>query len=457
MSHLQTCCNPDLSRRLWLRIGMASSAGAVCGRLLNAAPRDSRFGQARRCIQVFLNGGPSQLDTFDMKPSAPADVRGELAPIASKIPGIMISELFPRLARQVDKIKIVRSVTHEASVHTTGVYTMLTGIHHSTPTVDQLRATGNDHPHLGSIISHYRGTNRELPPFFSLPSLFQAPPVSGIWPGQNAGFLGANFDPFVITGDTKTARFQAPAISIPPDLNRERILDRKRLLQSLDRRCEMSGLVGERKSELWDGVLALLDKSGIDTALDLSSESPASRERYGDHLFGNGILVARRLLEAGETFVTVYWNDPTPAGDGGGEFDSHGRLYWHMRNRLAEPTDRAIAALIADLWDRGLHESTLLVVMSEFGRTPKINRDAGRDHWPQAQSILLGGVGITGGTVHGSTDRWAAYPASDPVSPPDLAQSLLHLMGVPAHLEFHDRQGKPAIASPGRVDHSLIA
>jgi hypothetical protein len=173
-------------------------------------------------------------------------------------------------------------------------------------------------------------------------------------------------------------------------------------------------------------------------------------------LFGQGLLLARRLAEAGVSFVTVYWIDPTPPGPGGGEFDSHGRIYAHMRERLLPPTDRALSALLEDLWDRGLHQDTLVVVMSEFGRAPRLNKDAGRDHWAEAQSILLAGAGISGGTVYGATDKHAAYPISDPVSPPDLGQTILHLLGVPADLELHDPQGRPIRASQGTVIDRLI-
>ena len=173
-----------------------------------------------------------------------------------------------------------------------------------------------------------------------------------------------------------------------------------------------------------------------------------SRE-YAAPVFGQGLLLARRLAEANVPLVTVYWNDPTPAGEGGGEFDSHGRIYWHMRNRLLPPTDQGLSALVTDLDERGLLQDTLLVVMGEFGRTPRINNVAGRDHWQHAQSILLAGAGITGGAIHGATDRIGAYPMDRPVTPPDLAQTILHLHGVPADLEIRDRQGRSLPASQG--------
>lgn len=451
-----------LPRRTFLQIELLGplGMGAVRGTAAAAvAGVGERFGRARRCILVFLNGGPSQLDTWDMKPQAPAEIRGELSPIPTSVPGIQVSELYPRVAQHVDKLKIVRSVTHTASVHTTGVYTMLTGSYHATPKVDQTRITPQDHPHLGSIVSHYHGWRERVPPFVALPMLFRAPPVEGIWPGQNAGFLGRQHDPLVVAGDKATACFRLPEVELPADITAGRLQQRSALVGQLDAARQALDRTGpvQQKNLLWKQAQGMLGASALARAVDLADEPAAVRERYGNHLFGQGLLLARRLAEAGVPLTTVYWIDPVPAGAGGGEYDSHGRIYWHMRQRLAEPTDQGLAALVADLWERGLHEDTLLVVMSEFGRSPRINPDAGRDHWPEAQSILLGGAGISGGAVHGATDKYAGAPSADPVTPPDLGQSILHLLGVPADLELRDPQGRPLRASQGQVDQRLIA
>ena len=445
-----------ISRRTWLQLGAAGALGLALPKTARSSADSAvpNFGRAKRCLQVFLNGGPSQLDSFDMKPDAPAEIRGELQPIATSVPGIQVSELFPRVAQQIDKVKICRTVTHEASVHTTGVCTMLTGVLHPTPTVDQTRATPNDPPHVGSIVAQQLGSRSSLPPFVSLPTLFEAPPVEGIWPGQNAGFLGRRFDPFVISGAKQTAQFSAPSIELPEDVRPNRLVDRREILTQLD--LARRATVGQT-GPLWEQAFSLLGSSRVREAVDLMREPDAMHERYGRHLFGQGLLLARRLMEADARFVTVYWVDPTPPGFGGGEWDSHGRLYWHMRNRLAAPADRALAALISDLTERGMLEDTLLVVMSEFGRTPRFNADAGRDHWPQAQSILLAGPGITTGVVHGRTDRYAAYPDVDPVTPPDLGQSMLHLLGVPAEVLIRDLEGRPVPASMGRADELLLS
>jgi hypothetical protein len=449
-----------LPRRLFLQAGLLLPAGLVTPARSRAFAKgeDHRpsFGRATRCIQVFLNGGPSQLDTWDMKPDAPTEIRGELQPIATNVAGIQTSELLPRMATLVDRIRIVRSVTHTASVHTTGVYTMLTGTAHPTPKVDQTRVQPDDHPHLGSVAATSLGWRHGVPPFVCLPTLFRAPPVVGIWPGQTAGFLGRRRDPFVIEGDKRSARFAAGEVELPGELTSYRLSGRRTLLTRLGAALDLSPATVRNWSELNEQAWSLTDSAAFQRALDLDREPSRLRDRYGRHLFGQGLLLARRLIEANVPFVTVYWIDPTPPGPGGGEFDSHGHIYKHMRERLFPPADRALSALFEDLWARGLYQDTLVVVMSEFGRTPRLNKDAGRDHWPEAQTILMAGAGIPGGTVHGSTDRFAAYPASDPVTPPDLGQTILHLLGVPNDLVLHDPQGRPIRASLGRVDEKLI-
>lgn len=453
-------------RRALLELGTLAVTGLSLPELLHAREAraeasgasglDRSFGRAKRCILVFLNGGPSHIDSWDMKPNAPREIRGELASIATNVPGIATCDLLPQLARHVDQFKIVRSVTHSCTVHTTGVCTMLTGVQHATPTVDQTMALPSDPPHLGAIYSKWRGWNEHRPPFVSLPMLFRAAPVTGIWPGQNAGYLGRRFDPLVIQGDKLTAHFELPDVTFADGVSAARLDHRRSLVGQLDSR--LAGR-GEKQLADFDGysqqAVDLLRSKGLRTAVDVDREPAAVRDRYGRHLFGQGLLLARRLVERGLPLVTVYWIDPTPAGEGGGEFDSHGRIYHHMRQRLFPPMDRGLSALIADLADRRMFEDTLLVVMSEFGRTPRINAQAGRDHWPFAQSVLLAGAGITGGTIYGATDNIGAYPTRDPISPEDLAQTLFHLLGVPADLMLTDNLGRPVPASRGTAVKGL--
>jgi hypothetical protein len=452
----------SIGRREFLQLGSLGTVGLTLPTLLRAgstpvATAGSSFGRAKRCLLVFLNGGPSQLDTWDMKPLAPADVRGELQPIPTNVLGIDICELMPLLAQQADKFKIVRSVTHPCVVHTTGVYTMLTGSIHPTPAVDQIRVSPEDHPHFGAVFAKWQGWRQGRPPFVSLPRIFRAPPVEGIWAGQNAGFLGRRYDPFVVLGDRTTAKFRLPDVELPTDLNGQRLLDRRTLLQRVNASFRSAEQTWDDFDTFYQQAFALLATSGVRDAVDLNREPAAMRDRYGRHLFGQGLLLARRLFEAGLPLVTVGWTDVEPPGEGGGEYDSHGRIYHHMRKRLVAPTDRGLAALFGDLAERGLLDDTLVVVMGEFGRTPRINAQAGRDHWPWTQSILLAGAGVSGGSLFGSTDREAAYPASHPVSPPDLAQTILHLLGVPSDLMLSDAQGRPVKACQGAALAGLYA
>ncbi len=453
-----------MDRRTLLRLGALGSIGLSLPNLLQADTSGHfdampSFGRAKRCLLVFLNGGPSQLDFWDMKPEAPAEIRGELSPIPTNVTGIQVSELLPRMARQMDKFKIVRSVTHPCSVHTTGVYTMLTGTVHRTPKVDQNRAQPNDHPHLGSIYARSHGWCEGGPPFVTLPTLFRAPPVTGIWAGQNAGFLGRRFDPLVVHGDKQTTAFSMPTIELPQSMGVRRLENRRGLLAQFNQQFEQieQTTMLDDLDVTYEQAYQLLRSRDITWAADLEMESDQMRDGYGRHLFGQGLLLARRFLEAQVPLVTVYWIDPEPPGPGGGEFDSHGRIFHHLRERLAAPTDQGLAALIVDLSERGLLDDTLVVVMSEFGRSPRINADAGRDHWPQVQSILLAGAGISGGTIYGASDRHAEEVLSDPVTPPDLAQTILHLLGVPSESAWPDLDGRIIRACHGTPVEGLIA
>src|SRR5579883_667634 len=275
-----------LPRRRLLQLGFLGPMGLsrpVLGRDLGPAGgrrTAATFGRARRCILVFLNGGPSQLDTWDMKPDSPiADVRGELRPIPTKVPGIHVSELLPRLAAVADRYKIVRSVTHDASVHTTGMYTMLTGTYHATPKVDQTHIRPTDHPHLGAIYARWRGWRGGIPPFVALPTLFRAPPVDGIWPGQTAGFLGRRFDPLVLEGEKQTARFRSPESDLPDSMTAAKLVRRGELFQRLGAAQWRETAPATRAwDELYQQGWQLMDSAVLRTAVDLRREPPAVQD-----------------------------------------------------------------------------------------------------------------------------------------------------------------------------------
>ena len=262
----------------------------------------------------------------------------------------------------------------------------------------------------------------------------------------------------MVQGDKLTARFELPDVTLADGLALGRLDSRRSLVSQFDARFQKRD---QHQLADFDGytqqAMDLLRSTGLRAAIDLERETSATRDRYGRHLFGQGLLLARRLVESGLPLITVYWIDPTPAGAGGGEFDSHGRIYYHMRQRLFPPMDRGLSALIADLFERRLLDDTLLVVMSEFGRTPRINSAAGRDHWPFAQTVLLAGAGISEGTIYGATDNVGAYPTREPIPPEDLAQTVLHLLGVPSDFLLTDNFGRPIPASRGTAVNGLCA
>jgi hypothetical protein len=431
------------SRRDFLRAGALGAGGLSLAHLIRAgAGRPGRvlagetaagFGRAKRAMLLFLTGGPPQHDTWDMKPDAAAEVRGELSPIDTNVPGIRISELFPLLARQTDKYCIVRSVTHHDSVHTSAGYTMLTGVYHPTPneaTAENIRPLPTDHPHLGSILSAAHPARQGLPPFVSLPEIIRDAGVN-TFPGQDGGFLGKQFGPFRVEADEPRTRLELPGIGLPDEITAARLADRQILLERLDGRLRTI----ERQTELYhlnsyySQAFSMVASPAARQAFDIEREPEALRESYGRHLFGQGCLLARRLLEAGVSLATVYWHYEGP--EDSPVWDTHQNNYRHLRNRLMPPTDQAVSALLADLADRGMLADTLV------------------DHWAQSQSILLAGAGIRGGSVYGASDRIGAYPADSPVTPPDLAATILHLLGVPLDLQLTDAQGRVLPACTG--------
>lgn len=463
-------------RRDFLHVGALGTLGLSLPTLLHARAAASEsasaragFGRAKRCLLVWLFGGPSQLDTFDMKPDATKEVRGPLKSISTNVEGIRVSELLPLTAQHADKYKIIRTVTHEHGEHSAGLYTMATGTPFPRPAAAPQSASSEDHPHLGSIYAKRFGWREGLPPFVSMPGIISGS-GAGRWPGQGAGFLGAGYDPVFIFGGPATqvhslkvkpgegARYEFGGVQLPPGVTRGRFERRRSLVQQLDR--SLNALQDEplRNLDIWNQrAISMVGSTKLVDAVDLSSESDKMHERYGRHLWGQGLLTCRRLLEAGVPLVNILWFDPKPASAGGGEFDSHGRIYHHYPNRLCPPADRGIAAMFADLSERGLLDDTLVVVMGEFGRTPRINGGAGRDHWPGAQSIVMAGAGISGGQIYGKTDSIAGYPIEDAVPSESLGQTILYLLGVPPDYEIHDQEGRPLPASRGEVIPELFA
>lgn len=457
----QRLCD-GIGRRDLLRLGALGCLELSLPTLLQASTQaqtsSTSFGRAQRCVLLYLTGGPPQHDTWDLKPDAPAEIRGELNPIATTVPGLCISELFPRLAQLADKYCVVRSVTHHDTIHTSAGYTMLTGVAHpraNARSAQDIRPTPNDHPHLGSLLAKVRAPQDGVPVFASLPEVIKDAAVNE-FPGQGAGFLGASYEPFRIQGIAASGAFQMPDIFLPADVTAGRLNDRRLLLGQLDRgrAAVEENQAAADLNGYYEQAFRLIHSRAARGAFQLDREPERVREAYGKHLFGQGCLLARRLIEAGVRLATVYWHYEGP--DDSPVWDTHQNNYPHLRQRLMPPTDQAFSALLIDLAERGLLDSTLVVCMGEFGRSPKINKHGGRDHWPAVQSVVLAGAGIRPGYVYGSSDRAGAYPADRPVTPPDLTATILHLLGVPPDLEVHDRSGRLLRACTGSIVRGLL-
>jgi len=440
------------SRRTFLELATVGALGLG----LTAAPPATRgFGVAKRCILLFLTGGPPQHETWDPKPDAPAEVRGEFKPIDTAVPGLRIGEHFPRLAKLADRLCVVRSVTHADTVHTSAGYTMLTGVRHplaNTPSATDVKPRPDDHPHFGSLVARLRPNRPGVPTFAALPEAIKDANVNP-FPGLDGGFLGPGFAPFRIDADGADLRL--PDVFLPPDVTGDRLADRRTLLGQLD--AGLRALDGPAHGERdgWYGrAFDVLGSAAFPQAFRLDREPAKLREAYGRNLFGQGCLLARRLVEAGVGVAAVYWHYEGP--DDSPVWDTHWNNFRHLRERLMPPTDQAVAALVTDLEERGLLAETLVVVMGEFGRTPKVNKEGGRDHWPAVQSIALAGAGVRAGTIHGSSDAHGAFPRDNPVSPADLIATFLHLLGVPPTSTVADRAGQPVVACAGSVVSGLL-
>jgi hypothetical protein len=388
-------------------------------------------------------GGPAQQETFDLKPHAPEGVRSLFRPIATCVPGIHICEHLPSLARLADRYAILRSVTHTGVNHGTSAYHMLTGHIHFTP--GTLRhPTPNDFPSVGCAAARYGRQPAALPAYVALPSVL-LDGDGGEVPGQGPGFLGRRHDRFLVQGDPTRPDFSLSTLTLPADVPTGRLRQRQSLQAALDRRGDA---VAQDLAGHYERAFRLLHSPAARRAFDLAAEPARVRDRYGWHAFGQSCLLARRLLEADVPLVTVYWNSPSLETND--SWDTHGNAAVRMRDHLLPALDQALPALLGDLAQRGLLDDTLVVWMGEFGRTPRLNRNGGRDHWGFCQSVLLAGAGVRGGQVYGSSDAHAAYAAELPVSPDDLAATVFHVLGIPLEQEMHDTQGRPLPLCTGR-------
>ncbi len=432
-----TAAHGLLHRRQLLKFGGLACLGLHLPRLLQtqAAQGAPPAGRVQSCILLYYYGGPSHLDTWDLKPNAPAEIRGEFRPIATCVPGLAIGEHLPRMARIMDRVAVVRSLHHPMRNHNSAAVESLCG---RTPLRGDLELLANDpnsFPCFGAALSFLLPGTADMPMHVALPHVMHNVVVL---PGQNAGFLGAAYDPFQVTRDPNDPNFRVGELELTADLSPARLEDRLSLLS----RLEVSPRPGSGGSMhvFQRRAFELLRSAKVRRAFDVGQESAATRERFGRHTLGQSLLLARRLVESGVRFVNV--NDKIHNGQLA-NWDSHENNFGRLKNDLLPPADQAFSALIEDLENRGLFASTLVVAVAEFGRTPRVNGNAGRDHWPDCFSMVLAGGGVRGGAVYGSSDRFGAYPATDPVTPGDLAATLFWRFGLNPATEVRDLTSRP--------------
>ncbi len=386
-------------------------------------------------------GGPSQLDTFDLKPQAAAEIRGEFNPMPTRVPGLQICEHFQQLAGQTDKVALIRSLSHDDPAHLSSGHTTLTGHLPPVNKSDAEPPSERDTPHFGCVMSHLRPAPPVLPSFVTLPWKVAHPAApGGQAPGQHGGWLGREYDPFVITGDPSQPDWRVPSLALNDTITVARMASRRQLLERLDAsRARLDSAGTQQTDHLQQRAFELLSSTQVRQAFDLSLEPAAVRARYGQNLHGQCVLLARRLVESGVPIVTINWHN-----DGRNFWDTHGDNFRRLRQDLIPPADRALATLLDDLQQRGLLAETLVVWVGEFGRRPTISASAaGREHWPHCYSGLLAGGGIRGGSIYGASDKQGAYPAEAPVSPHDLMATVFYALGVPPHQILYDAEHRP--------------
>jgi hypothetical protein len=443
-----------INRRQLLRMGGLGCLGlAVPFRAAAASPPG--FGPLRpirSCILLYYYGGPSHLDTWDLKPDAPAEIRGMFRSIPTRVPGVRVGEHLPRCAGVVDRLAIVRSFHHRMTNHNAAAVEGLCGRTPLKGDLELLADDPNSFPCYGAVLSQQRPGRRDVPAHVALPHVMTN--VVQL-PGQTAGFLGSSYNPLQVNRDPNAPGFRVDELELPADLPLARLDDRHLLLGRLDaqvRRAERLARRGDMTVSQ-ERALALLHSAEVRRAFNLAQESDSLRERYGRNKLGQSLLLARRLAEASVRFINV--NDKVSNGQLA-NWDSHENNFGRLKDDLLPPADQAFSALIEDLEARGLLESTLVVALAEFGRTPKINPNAGRDHWPHCFSVVLAGGGIKGGLVHGASDKIGAYPADDPVTPGDLAATLFWRFGLDLTAEIRDLTGRPYRLADGEPVRRLF-
>jgi hypothetical protein len=433
-----------------LQVGALGTLGLGLPAALRAQAQSGLKVRARSVIFLHQFGGVPQQDSFDMKPTAPAELRGEFKPISSSLPGLDVCELLPRMSRIMHHFTVLRSVNHTTAAHNSAAYYSLTG---HAPQVDIVSATASasDFPAYGSVVSKIAPSTKRVPTFVSLPWMI----ADGVFrtPGEFAGYLGKEHDPLFITRDPNDPRFSVEELTLPIEVPLSRVSNRQALRAGLAAHAQLNrSMAAVRGLDAYQQkALSLLTSSETQRAFDIQAEDPRLRDRYGRTPYGQSALLARRLVEAGVRFVTVYYS-PGIVG-----WDTHEANFKLLRQTLLPTTEQTLPTLIEDLDSRGLLDDTLVVWTGEFGRTPKINKNAGRDHWPQCYTLLMAGGGVKRGFVYGASDKTASYPKDNPCTPDDVAATMFYCMGIDPATELRNHVNQPVPVSRGTPIMPVIA
>lgn len=441
----------SFQRRHLLQLG-AAAVPAFWGSGENLFAASELTARADHCIVLFLNGGPSHLDMWDLKPDAPSEIRGEFQPIDSSLPGVSLSEHLPRLARQMHRTTLIRSMNHGVNnSHAAAVYAALTG--HDRGEFGG-GAQPSDRPSPGSVLARFRPPKNRTLPYVALPYKTKEGAAGPLQPGFLAGLMGQTFDPFWVLNNPNAPDFHVENLTLPKAVSRDRLQNRSELLAGLGGGLQLQkdrsmSAIDDFQSQVFE----LLTSTATQDAFDLDKEPAATRASYGRNIYGQSTLLARRLIEAGTRFVTLSW-----APDANATWDTHGNNFTSLKTRLLPEFDAACSSLLQDLADRNMLDRTLVAVLGDFGRTPKINANAGRDHWNSCYTVMLAGAGIREGFVFGASDRHGATPAESPVSPGDVMTTIYRLLGVDSTTQIHDSLGRPYEVVPkGQVINAILA
>jgi hypothetical protein len=465
-------CN-RVNRREWIRAGSLGAGGLSLAHLLAARNHANgasvkqhsgtsngpaaAFGKAKSVILFWLTGGAPQHETWDTKPDAPPEIRGSFGSIASKTPGLFVGELMPKTALLTDKIAVLRAVVTGDNAHSSSGYQMLTGVPHIPVNAESVTAKApNLWPCADSIVRTLRPSRNGLPPSVVLPEHIWND-GNFPWPGQDGGFLGRKYDPWLIHCDPNTPTFRVPDLSFPDEISSVRFDARRSLLEQVNRHLDET-LQGGGVQRFGDDVqqaIGLLSGAAGRRAFDLSQEPDSVRDRYGRSRYAQSVLLSRRLVESGVSIVRINWTRIKDQPNQGG-WDTHATHAKALESFLMPIMDQCYSALLEDLSERGLLDETLVVWLGEFGHTPKINGNAGRDHWGNCFSIAMAGGGIRGGTVYGASDKDAAFPIEGRVTPADMLATIYHCLGNSPDTEIHDTEGRPFPISRGNVIEAIL-